>query len=154
MSLVVVNQVGGWATIHKRYLVTQDPCFIMEKSILIIDDDRSVRRALRLVLESHGFDCKEADDGLKGLALLDRGLSVDVILSDYHMPGLDGVNFLKALAYRANGQKVPVILLSGNLTKKIEGIAKQTGAFDVITKPYDPERLLTLISRARNQKIS
>lgn len=120
----------------------------MNKPILIIDDDRPVRRALRLLLETHAFDCKEADDGLEGLALLDGGLEVDVILSDYHMPVINGLNFLKALDYRVNGKRVHVILLSGNMTKEKEHIAKQAGAFAVIAKPYDPQKLLAVISRA------
>ncbi len=123
----------------------------MNKPILIIDDDRPMRRALRSLLEGHALDCKEADDGLEGLALLDGGLSVDVILTDYHMPVIDGVNFLKALAYRVSGQGVQVILLSGNMTKEMERSAKQAGAFAVVSKPYDPQKLLAVISRASNR---
>ena len=125
----------------------------MGKPILIIDDDRSVRRALRLLLESHAFEVKEANDGLEALALLDGGLSVDVILSDYQMPVIDGVSFLKALAYRESGQGVQVILVSGNMTKKMEQLAKKAGAFAVIAKPYDSEILLSLIARAGNRPL-
>ena len=70
----------------------------MLKPILLIDDDRSLRLALRLYLESCGFTCKEADDGLEALVLLDGGLDVDLIISDYHMPVINGLNFLKALS--------------------------------------------------------
>ena len=103
---------------------------------------------MRLLLESYAFDCKEADDGLEALTLLDGGLSVDVVLSDYHMPVINGLNFLKALAYRVSGQGVQVILLSGNMTKEMEQIAKEAGAFAVIGKPYDPQKLLEVVSRA------
>ena len=126
----------------------------MNKPILLIDDDRSLRRALRLLLENHALDCKEADNALEGLALLDGGLSVDVVISDYHMPGINGVSFLKALGYRMNGKGVHVILLSGNMTKKMEQDAKKAGAFAVMAKPYDSKKLLAIISRASNQPIS
>ena len=148
MTLKILDQLGRWETICKGRRVTQGRWFFMSKPILIIDDDQSIRRALRLLLESHSFEVKEAEDGLEALALLDRGLSVDVILSDYQMPVIDGVSFLKALAYRTSGQGVNVILLSGNMTKKIEQVAKTAGAFAVIAKPYDPENLLDLISCA------
>lgn len=123
----------------------------MSKSILLIDDDRPFRRALRLYLENCGFTCKEADDGLEALALLDGGLNVDIILSDYHMPIINGLNFLKALSYRVNGQNVRVILLSGNMTREMEHEAKQAGAFELLAKPYDHQELLAVVSRACKQ---
>ncbi len=126
----------------------------MHQPILIIDDDRSVRRALRLLLEIHGFDCKEADDGLEALALLDAGLSVDVIISDYHMPAINGVNFLQALPNRLSGKDVPVIMLSGNMTKEMERSAKEAGAYVVMAKPYDSPQLLAVVSRACTQPTS
>ena len=154
MNLKIVEQMVGRKAFPKACVVTQDLWPVMNKPILIIDDDRPVRRALRLLLESHAFDCKEADDGLEGLTLLDGGLSVDVILSDYHMPVINGLDFLKALTYRVSGQGVQVILLSGNITKKMEKIGKQAGAFAVMPKPYDPQKLLALISRACHRPIS
>ncbi len=123
----------------------------MSKPILLIDDDRSLRRALRLHLENSGFHCKEADNGLEALALLDGGLNVDLILSDYHMPIINGLNFLKALSYRVNGQGIRVILLSGHMTKDMAHEAKEAGAFEVIAKPYDHQELLAVVKRAGKQ---
>ncbi len=120
----------------------------MTLSILLIDDDRSFRRALRLHLENRGFRCQEAEDGLIALKLLDEGLRVDLVISDYHMPVINGLDFLKALSYRVNGQNVPVILLSGHWTSEMEREAKQAGAFALLWKPYDPQELLALVSRA------
>ena len=154
MHFTILGQISGLEAIPKTCRSKQIPLSIMNKPILIIDDDRPLRRTLRLLLESHAFDCKEADDGQEGLTLLDGGLSVDVILSDYHMPVINGVDFLKALTYRVSGEGVPVILLSGNMTKEIEQIAKQAGAFAVMAKPYDPQELLETISRACNRPIS
>ncbi len=108
---------------------------------------------MRLLLENYAFGCKEADDGLNALALLDGGLSVNAILADYHMSMLKVMDFLKALAYRVNGQGVHVILLSGNLTKEMEQIAKQAGVFAIMAKPYDPEKLLAIVSQACHRPI-
>jgi len=154
VNLKISGQIAGLETILKTCNASHAPLSIMNKPILIIDDDRPGRRALRLLLESHAFDSKEADDGREGLTLLDGGLSVDLIISDYHMPVINGVNFLKALAYRVGGVGVPVILLSGNMTKEMEKIAKQAGAFAVMAKPYDPQELLETVSRACNRPIS
>ncbi len=120
----------------------------MKQQILIIDDDRSVRQALRLLLEHHGFGCMEADDGIKGLALLDAGFSVSMIFSDFHMPVMNGVSFLRALLSRVSAKKVPVILLSGDVTNEMVKDAKEAGAFAVMTKPYDPQQILAAVARA------
>ncbi len=154
MNLNISGQIAGLETIPKTCMAKHATLSIMNKPILIIDDDRPGRRALRLLLESHAFDCREAEDGREALTLLDEGLSVDVIISDYHMPVINGVNFLKALAYRVSGEGVPVILLSGHMTKEMEQIAKQAGAFAVMAKPYDPQELLETVSRACNRPIS
>lgn len=150
----IADTIERLATIREKSAETHVLLSLMNKPILLIDDDRSVRRALRLFLEGHAIDCKEADDGLEGLTLLDAGLSVDVVLSDYHMPLINGLNFLKALAYRASGQGVHVILLSENMTKELEQTAKKAGAFAVLAKPYDPQKLLATISRACNRLVS
>ncbi|WNM58787.1 response regulator [Candidatus Nitrospira allomarina] len=123
----------------------------MKKPILLIEDDRPYRQAMRLYLESHGFTAKEAEDGREALVLLDGGLDVDIIISDYHMPVINGLDFLKALSYRVKGQDVRVILVSGNMTKEIEKEAKQAGAFALLSKPFDFQELLTLVSRAGKQ---
>ena len=148
MNITILDEMVELETIPQTRAQNHEPWSVMNNPILIIDDDRPVRRAMRLLLESHSFDCKEADDGLEALALLDGGLSVDVVLSDYHMPMMNGPNFLKALAYRVSGQGVHVILLSGNMTKKMEWSAKQAGAFATMAKPYDPEKLLAIVSQA------
>ncbi|MDR4461516.1 MAG: response regulator [Nitrospirales bacterium] len=123
----------------------------MNKPILLIDDDRPYRQALRLNLEHHGFTSREAEDGREALVLLDGGLDVDLIISDYHMPVINGLDFLKALSYRVKGQDVRVILVSGNMTKEIEQEARQAGAFALLAKPYDFQELLALMSRACKQ---
>jgi len=150
MNVETKNVISGVRSAKENPLAIP-AVYPMTKPILLIDDDQPLRRALRLHLENSGFDCKEADDGLEALALLDGGLSVDLILSDYHMPIINGLNFLKALSYRVNGQDIRVILLSGNMTKDMEHEAKEAGAFEVFAKPYDHQELLALVKRACKQ---
>lgn len=146
------SEVPGERAAPETHVTIPAPnTIMMSKRILLIDDDQHLRRALRLYLENCGFTCKEADDGLEALALLDGGLNVDLIISDYHMPIINGLYFLKALSYRVNGLGIPVILLSGNMTKEMEQEAKQAGAFELLAKPFDHQELLRLVSRACNQ---
>jgi DNA-binding NtrC family response regulator len=147
MNVKTNSEVAGHQSTLENHAVL---CVIshMNPSILLIDDDQPFRRALRLHLENRGKACQEADDGLEALALLDGGLKVDLVISDYHMPIINGLDFLKALSYRVNGWNIPVILMSGHWTAEMEYEAKQAGAFDLLAKPYDLQDLLTLVSRA------
>ncbi|MFZ1747544.1 MAG: response regulator, partial [Nitrospirales bacterium] len=99
MNLETKGEVAGLGAIPGTY-VDIPWAYHMKKPILLIDDDRPYRQALRLYLESHGFTAKEAEDGREALVLLDGGLDVDIIISDYHMPVINGLDFLKALSYR------------------------------------------------------
>jgi two-component system, chemotaxis family, chemotaxis protein CheY len=150
MNLETKSEVAGRKSIPENYVVIPSLSH-MNKPILLIDDDRPLRRALCLYLESRGCTCREAEDGREALVLLDGGLDVDLIISDYHMPGINGLNFLKALSYRVNGQNVRVILLSGNMTREMKQEAKEAGAFEVLEKPCDHQELLAVVSRACKQ---
>ena len=150
MNLETIGEVAGPRWIPETH-VGLPSVYHMNKPILLIDDDRPFRQALHLHLEKYGFTCKEADDGREALVLLDGGLDVDLIISDCHMPVINGLDFLKALSYRVKGQDVRVILVSGNMTKEIEKEARQAGAFALLAKPYDFQELLALVTRAGKQ---
>lgn len=150
MNLETIGKVAGQVAIPDTY-VAIPWAYHMKKPILLIEDDRPYRQALRLYLESHGFTAKEAEDGREALVLLDGGLDVDIIISDCHMPVINGLDFLKALSYRVKGQDVRVILVSGNMTKEIEKEARQAGVFALLSKPFDLQDLLALVSRAGKQ---
>lgn len=123
------------------------PC-LKNRRILLVDDEPAVRRSTRLFLEEEGFECREAEDAREALALLDGGLQVDLIVSDYQMPVISGLDFLKALSYRVNGQHIPVILNSGNVTNEMERQAGEMGAFAVLKKPIDYREFLGKVCRA------
>lgn len=124
-------------------------------SILLVDDDPALRRSTRLMLEREGYYCREADGGVEALALLDGGLRVDVIVTDFHMPVMNGVSFMKALSYRQNGHAIRVIFVSGNLSKDIEQHILEMGALAIFEKPLDYPKFLKALSVAlegyRNQ---
>lgn len=116
--------------------------------ILLVDDDQAIRRSTRLILENEGYECREADGGVEALALLDGGLHVDVIVTDLHMPAINGLDLMKALSYRVNGQGIRVILISGNLNGEIERQVLESGAFAVFDKPLDYPRFLRTLAFA------
>lgn len=127
------------------YLYPKD--FKMSK-ILIIDDERAIRRALREILEFEKFDVDEAEDGKQGLekAVSDE---YDIIFCDIKMPNMDGMEVLDALKDAA--VESPVIMISGHGTIDTAVQAIKKGAFDFIEKPLDLNRILVTIRNASDR---
>lgn len=114
-------------------------------SILIIDDEKAIRKTLGEILSYEGYKIDEAADGEEGLRLF-KDKTYDVVLCDIKMPKMDGIEFLdKAGEINAD---VPVIMISGHGTIETAVEAVKKGAFDYISKPPDLNRLLITIRNA------
>jgi two-component system nitrogen regulation response regulator NtrX len=113
--------------------------------ILIVDDERSIRRTLREILEFERFEVSEAADGQECLDLL-RKEPFDVVLLDIKMPKLDGMDALDQIQEIRPG--LPVIMISGHATIDTAVECVKKGAFDFISKPPDLNRLLITIRNA------
>ena len=118
--------------------------------ILVIDDERAIRRALREILEFEDFEVDEAEDGKEGVEKASAE-EYDIIFCDIKMPKLDGMEVLEALA-EANVE-APVIMISGhgNIDTAVQAIKK--GAFDFIEKPLDLNRILVTIRNAKDRTV-
>lgn len=114
-------------------------------NILIIDDERAIRKTLSEILGYEGFKVDEAGDGEEGLKKF-MATAYDVVLCDIKMPKLDGIEFLSK-AYESNSD-VPIIMISGhgNIETAVEAVKK--GAYDYLSKPPDLNRLLVTIRNA------
>jgi len=116
--------------------------------ILVIDDERSIRNALREILEYEKFTVDEAPDGMEGLRLMKEN-RYDVILCDIKMPKMDGMEvMIQALTFT----DAPFVMISGhgNIETAVEAIKK--GAFDYISKPLDLNRLLITLRNALDRR--
>ena len=113
--------------------------------ILIIDDEKSIRKTLSEILSFEGYAIDEAADGEEGLKKF-SAKNYDVVLCDIKMPKLDGIEFLEK-AKALNGE-VPIIMISGhgNIDTAVEAVKK--GAYDYISKPPDLNRLLITLRNA------
>ena len=113
--------------------------------ILIIDDERAIRKTLNEILGFEGYKIDEAADGEEGLKKF-QSASYDLVLCDIKMPKMDGLEFLsKATAINPD---VPIIMISGHGTIETAVEAVKNGAFDFISKPPDLNRLLITIRNA------
>jgi two-component system, NtrC family, nitrogen regulation response regulator NtrX len=122
-------------------------------TILVIDDEKSIRNTLQEVLAYEGHKVDLATNGSEGLELFDKG-EYDVVLCDIKMPGMDGIEVLEKMHER--NHDVPVIMISGhgNIDTAVEAIKK--GAYDFIEKPLDLNRLLVTMRNAteRNELVT
>jgi DNA-binding NtrC family response regulator len=117
-------------------------------SILIIDDEKSIRKTLTEILSFEGYKIEEAADGEEGLKRFKEG-SFDVVLCDIKMPKLDGLEFLEKS--REMNPDVPVIMISGHGTIETAVEAVKKGAYDFVSKPPDLNRLLITIRNAMDR---
>ena len=117
--------------------------------ILIIDDEKAIRNALRDILEHEKHTVDEAEDGAAALEKAKKG-GYDVILCDIKMPKMDGLEFLQKLM--AHDDDVPVIMISGHGTIDTAVEALKKGAFDFIEKPPNISRILVSVRNALDRK--
>ena len=105
-----------------------------KRLVLLIEDERTQRAILRIVLERDGFEVEEADDGIKGLQAF-ASVQPDIVLLDVRMPGMDGFAVCSALRRQPGGDRLPILILT--VLNDIESInrAYEVGATDFITKP-------------------
>jgi len=115
------------------------------KKILIIDDDKSIRKALREILIEEGYKVEEAMDGHEGYHLI-KSNKYDCVLSDIKMTKMDGITMLDKI--NKDNILVPIIMISGHGSTETAVEAVRKGAFDYISKPPDLNRLLITIRNA------
>lgn len=118
-------------------------------AILIIDDERAIRKTLSEILSFEGYKIDEAADGEEGLKRFSEK-PFDLVLCDIKMPKLDGIEFLEKA--REINPDIPIIMISGhgNIDTAVEAVKK--GAFDYISKPPDLNRLLITLRNATEKQ--
>jgi len=116
-------------------------------TILIVDDDQTLRRALTRRLQTHGYDVVNAASGPSALKQLEQQ-TVDVVVSDILMPAMSGFEFCRQLRAKPGCQLIPFIFLSclGDVTDRVQGYG--LGADDYLVKPFHCQELLAKIQAA------
>ncbi len=118
--------------------------------ILIIDDEDAVRSALARILIRDGHEIVEAGNGAEAVDIVEDE-PVDLVFTDIFMPEMDGIEFVLWVVDRFPER--PVVAMSGGGSTPMDaalGDARALGAFDVVEKPLDPERVRSVVSAALN----
>jgi two-component system nitrogen regulation response regulator NtrX len=117
----------------------------MSRHVLIVDDEKNIRRTFKMVLEAEGFEVSVAATGEEAVGKF-RDDRPDAVVLDVKLPGIDGIETLQRL--KKTGREVPVIMISGHGTIATAVEATRQGAFDFVEKPISKERLLVAIRNA------
>lgn len=108
------------------------------KSCLVVDDSKVIRKVARRILEELQFTIEEAEDGEGALSMCDRNMP-DVVLLDWNMPVMNGLDFLKALRRRPGGDAPVVVFCTTENDMSHIAAAINAGADEYIMKPFDRE---------------
>lgn len=113
--------------------------------VLVVDDSVSMRQMLSIILKGAGHEVVEAPDGHVGLSSFDS--SVDVVVTDYNMPNMGGIELIRSIRSGSEHRQVPILMLTteSDVIKKTEG--REAGATAWITKPFNRDSLLGTIEK-------
>ena len=119
----------------------------MSRTCLVVDDSRVVRKVARRILEAHGYDVSEAEDGQQALEACRAGMP-DCVLLDWNMPVMNGLEFLKALRAEFGPENPPVLFCTTETDMSFVEQAIEHGAQEFIMKPFDAEILMGKFEQA------
>ena len=114
-------------------------------NILIVDDEKSILFSLKAALSKEGYQVKSAENPSEALKFLEPG-AFQVIISDYNMPGMSGMDFLKQV--KQIDPEAVFILMTAYGSEKLAIEAMKEGAYDYFSKPFDIEEMRVIVAKA------
>jgi DNA-binding NtrC family response regulator len=111
--------------------------------VLVVDDDPALRFLMHGILEGHGLEVVTAESAVEALTMLE---GIDVVVSDYSMPDMDGMEFLEKI--RATNPALPFILVTSQGSERLAVRALMQGAYNYLRKPFDNDELFYTVDRA------
>ena len=118
----------------------------MNKTVLTVDDSRTMRDMLMLALKDAGYRVVQAEDGVHGLEVL-QAESPDIVITDINMPRMDGFGFIEGMRADPNHKATPVLVLTTESDAAKKQRAREAGATGWIVKPFDPAKLVDAVRR-------
>jgi DNA-binding response OmpR family regulator len=124
----------------------------MERTVLIIEDEKLIIVSTQMVLEAAGFRVEAADSGEEGIDKA-RTLRPDLVLLDIMMPGIDGWETLTRLKRDPDTSGIPVIIFTAREHARGHQKSTEMGAADYFRKPFEPDELIELVEKHIGQKV-
>ena len=118
----------------------------MTKTVLTIDDSRTMREMLSMALVQAGYRVLQAVDGIEGLEIL-QNQGADVVITDINMPRLDGFGVIEGVRANPDHRATPILVLTTESDVAKKERARQAGATGWIVKPFNPDKLVDAVRR-------
>ncbi len=119
----------------------------MGRTILVVDDSAVMRSSLKANLEMQGFRVRMASDGAEALAQLKNGFKPDLVLTDIHMPGMDGLTLIREIRQLPGFRFVPILVLTTESQQAKREEARRLGATGWLVKPVSGVDLVNTIRK-------
>ena len=116
----------------------------MPKTILVVEDDRELRELIGLYLANAGYTVHSVENGLEAAAYCLK-VTPDLIISDVHMPRMNGFDMIRILKSEPAMKDIPVIFLTMDDKRRNEG--SDLGAIEYLLKPFEPQALLSTVAK-------
>jgi two-component system chemotaxis response regulator CheY len=109
---------------------------------MIVDDSRAMRHILRKILEPLGFQIAEAGHGIAGLQYLSAHPEIELVLVDWNMPQMNGIDFIRAVRANEVNERMKLVMVTTEMEPAKMARALMAGADEFLMKPFTPEMLL------------
>ncbi len=118
----------------------------MPLKIITVDDSKTMRDMVSFTLKEAGYDVLTAEDGKDAVRVLEVN-RVDVVITDLNMPNMNGIELIRAIRAMPTLKTVPVLMLTTEADEAKKTAGKEAGATGWIVKPFNPEKLISVIQR-------
>ncbi len=118
----------------------------MKKTVLVVDDFENTRFVIEFTLKNAGYEVFKANDGREALKFFD-GRNMDLVITDYNMPNMNGLELTKEIRKMPQYEFVPVLMLTTETDQKKKEMAKEAAVTGWIQKPFKMEKFLAIVEK-------
>ncbi len=139
--------ISPWRDLAEPSSSVTPHLLLKNQTIILVEDQSDHRWLLKRRLEMNGYTCLEAANGREALPLIQQHPSIRLILSDYLMPEMNGLQLLQALRQDSMNRKIPFILITASWSDQLQHQGMSAGAFAILAKPYHHRELVQLLEQ-------
>ncbi|MAF98239.1 MAG: response regulator [Micavibrio sp.] len=118
----------------------------MALTVMTVDDSPTMRDMVSYTLKEAGYNVLEAEDGVQALSVLGQS-KADIVITDLNMPNMDGLTLIKSLRSNPSYKATPILMLTTEADDAKKNAGREAGATGWIVKPFNPEKLLSVLKR-------